>query len=244
MYSEFPASRDGAQINDPVALEKKAVLMINDRQVATLSISPQYEKEFAIGFCLGEGILREYGQIDEIVVSEKSIKISTREKISPIFEKFLGSDCMGGFRPKSKGRAQRVESDFKISMSEILSGLARLQKESVVWKKTGGVHAAGLIQGDDFFQAEDISRHVAVDKVMGMGIQKGIDFSQSLLVTSGRLPGDLVVKAARMGIPVIASRTAVISSGIEIAEAANITLIGFVRRKSMNIYTHLERVMD
>jgi FdhD protein len=90
--------------------------------------------------------------------------------------------------------------------------------------------------------AEDVGRHNAIDRVIGRAFQRGLDFSELMLVSSGRLTGDMVLKAAVAQIPFVASISAGISSGIELAEAAGITLIGFVRGARMNIYTHPDRL--
>jgi FdhD protein len=91
--------------------------------------------------------------------------------------------------------------------------------------------------------AEDIGRHNAVDKVIGTVALKNIGFSDKFLASSGRLTGDIVLKAARVGIPVLASLSAAVSSGVEAARLTGLTLIGFVRGTRMNVFTHPERVI-
>ena len=91
--------------------------------------------------------------------------------------------------------------------------------------------------------AEDIGRHNAVDKVIGVGVSSNLDFQEHFISSSGRLSGDLVLKAVRMHIPIVASMTSAIDSGIEAARRTGITLIGFVRGKRMNVYTKPERIV-
>ena len=113
------------------------------------------------------------------------------------------------------------------------------------FRKTGGVHVAALYSTDGKLVAlaEDVGRHNAVDKVIGAAAIKNIDFTKLFLALSGRLTGDIVLKAARTQIPIIASLSAAISSGIETAKLTKITLIGFVRGKRMNVYTYPERIV-
>ena len=113
------------------------------------------------------------------------------------------------------------------------------------FRKTGGVHVAALYttDGELVALAEDVGRHNAVDKVIGAGATKKMDFRNLFLALSGRLTGDIVLKAARMKIPVIASLAAAISSGLEAAQLTRVTLIGFVRGKRMNVYTYPERIV-
>jgi formate dehydrogenase accessory protein FdhD len=91
--------------------------------------------------------------------------------------------------------------------------------------------------------AEDVGRHNAVDKVIGMAALNKVDFETCFLALSGRMSGDIAFKAAKVGLPIIASLAAALSSGISSAEASNLTLVGFVRGKRMNIYTNPERII-
>jgi FdhD protein len=97
--------------------------------------------------------------------------------------------------------------------------------------------------GDPLFFGEDVGRHNAVDKVVGAGVLEGLDFGGCVLVSSGRLSGEIVLKAARVGVPVVVSVAGPLESGVRIAEAAGITLVGFVRGRRLNVYTHGERIV-
>jgi len=90
--------------------------------------------------------------------------------------------------------------------------------------------------------AEDVGRHNAVDKAIGIGALNETDFGECFLALSGRLTGDMALKAARVGLPIVASLAAAIDSGIAVAKDAGLTLIGFVRGKRMNIYNFPERI--
>ena len=92
--------------------------------------------------------------------------------------------------------------------------------------------------------AEDVGRHNAVDKVIGMTVLKGQSFGECFLALSGRMSGDVAFKAAKVGIPIVASIASALSSGVDFAEKANLTLVGFVRGKRMNIYTFPERILE
>jgi FdhD protein len=113
------------------------------------------------------------------------------------------------------------------------------------FRKTGGVHVAALYSagGELLSLSEDVGRHNAVDKVIGDGVTKNLNFENSFLALSGRLSGDIVLKSARMRIPMVASLAAAINSGVEVAQRTGITLIGFVRGKRMNVYTYPERII-
>ena len=138
-----------------------------------------------------------------------------------------------------------IETSMKISTSIIRQAIQNLNNKMVLYRQTGGTHGAALVdtKGIVMKLAEDVGRHSAVDRVIGKALLDNMSLSNLILVCSGRLTGDLVLKAAVARIPLVASISAGVSSGIELAEAAGITLIGFVRGARMNVYTHPSRLM-
>ena len=140
---------------------------------------------------------------------------------------------------------QKLPIDLKIKAEIVSVAVRRLNTLAETFRKTGGVHIAALYssKGELLTFAEDVGRHNAVDKVIGVYALKKGDFSQCFLASSGRLTGDIVLKAARMGIPVVASLSAAVDSGIEVAKRINLTLIGFVRGQRMNVFTFPERIV-
>jgi len=144
----------------------------------------------------------------------------------------------------------------RLDLSEVPIGLtveARIVLESVrqlntlaeTFRKTGGVHVAALysVNGELRTLAEDVGRHNAVDKVVGLSVLKGLNFEDCFLTSSGRLTGDIVLKSARMRIPIVASMTAATDSGVDAAQRTGLTLVGFARGKRMNVYTHPQRIV-
>ena len=119
-------------------------------------------------------------------------------------------------------------------------------KKMPVFNRTGGNHCAILFtpQGETVFSAEDLGRHNSVDKVIGGGLRKRIDFNHSWLAVSGRLPKDMVFKAVLAGIPLIASVSAVTFGGAVMGERSGITVVGFGREGRINCYSHPERIIQ
>jgi len=133
---------------------------------------------------------------------------------------------------------------FRVGAEVVSESVRRLNTLAETFRKTGGVHVAAVysVDGDLVTYAEDVGRHNAVDKVIGVCSLRALDFSQSLLASSGRLTGDIVLKAARMGIPIVASLAAAVDSGVEVAKRTHVTLVGFVRGQRMNVFTLPERI--
>ena len=128
---------------------------------------------------------------------------------------------------------------------EIISkAVLEMQKKTSLFKETGGCHGAAIFDqtGTLINVLEDIGRHNAIDKIIGYALSNKIEMSRIFLTTTGRLTGDSVLKAIRANIPILASLSAAIESGVRLAFGYGLTLIGFVRGKKMNIYTHPHRI--
>ena len=223
-------------------------------------------EDFAIGYCLGEGLIKDYSDIESIKVDGTNVLISTRLSHVPeedleqegIVQERKGncehacvcrlleyngvlSDNAGGIRSELK-TIEKNTSDLTIDARDIIEDMEYLKEHALIWSKTASVHVAQLVYQDKRIIREDVSRHVAVDKVIGAAAREGYDFSQCYITYSGRMPADMLIKVIRVGIPIIISNAAPAGSGIDVALAGNITMIGFVRGDRFTIYTAPERV--
>ena len=191
---------------------------------------------------MGEGLVDTLDNIKLIDVEENTIKVEIDLFDFDIRrEMVMSSDCFGGWRNRIEF-VKEVKSDYTVSKDKILDAFERLRKESTVWKETGGTHIAAIVTENTFIAIEDVSRHVAIDKVMGAAVLKGIDMSRSFIACSGRMPSDMVMKVARVGIPILTSKAAPTASGYTAGQKSGITLVGFVRGKRFNLYTHPKRI--
>lgn len=223
-------------------------------------------EDFTIGYCLGEGLIKDYSDIESIKIEGTNVLVSTKLSHLPeedleqegIVQERKGncehacvcrlleyngvlSDNAGGIRSELK-TIEKNTSDLTIDARDIIEDMEYLKEHALIWSKTASVHVSQLVYQDKRIIREDVSRHVAVDKVIGAAAREGYDFSQCYITYSGRMPADMLIKVIRVGIPIIISNAAPAGSGIDVALAGNITMIGFVRGDRFTIYTAPERV--
>jgi len=244
--SALRVSDEISEIDEKIVNDEQIKIIINSTVTRSFSISPNSLKEFTAGYLLGEGLITSVDNITHIEIDDNTINVNVDLVDFDIRKELVvGSDCFGGWRTKIE-YINEVESDYTISKEDIFEGFKKLKENAGVWQATGGTHIAGLINKDnnEFIAIEDVSRHVAVDKVIGASALKNIDFSQSFIVYSGRMPADVLIKIARVGIPILTSNAAPTSSGYEVAEKAGITMVGFARGERFNIYTHPQRIIS
>ena len=247
--------------------DEYAYLFIDCLPPRKFSVYPKNLDDFAIGYCLGEGLIKTNEDIEEIKVSKTNVLVKTRLNHTPeedfeqddIVQKRKGecehacvcrlleyqgvnSDNAGGIRSQLKTVTPN-NSTLKIDATQIIKDMENLKENAKIWQDTGSVHVAQLIYKNKSIIREDVSRHVAVDKVIGYGILHDYDLSNSYIIYSGRMPADMVIKIVRSGIPVLASNAAPAYSGCETAKKGNVTLVGFLRGQRFNVYNNKNRII-
>jgi FdhD protein len=235
------------ETEDLVATERQIIISVNDKKVLSLYCTPTMIKEFVVGFILNEGIIKGHFCADSITVQysegmDISVNIPTDGEVST--EGMVRTTgCVGGITFERK-EFKKVSDGFFVTSDTVRALYREFNQRSILFKATGCMHSAAICDGEKILvMAEDIGRHNAVDKVIGHCIIENLNFEDKMMLVSGRLSSEIVSKCARWGIPVLVSRTSPTSYAVEIAEKANITLIGFVRGNRLNIYTNRQRIL-
>jgi len=237
---------------DPVIREHALTITLNDRQFVTMLCTPPDLEALALGFLLSEGIIRSMEDVESFSLSDNNgeFKVYVKGDVALAEELFakraITSGCGRGsifYNVLDALDFREVSSDAKVSADSIIRLANEVQSMSALFKSTGGAHAAALCNRDSvLIFKEDIGRHNAVDKVFGECLMRGVETGGKILLTSGRISSEMLLKASRRGIAVLASRSAPTSLAAEFAEKAGVTLVGFVRGRRMNIYSHDHRI--
>jgi FdhD protein len=250
------------RLRDTVLIESPVDLIINSESLVNIICLPKDLEELAAGFLFSIGLINSMEDIKEIKINEienkifvnlyNQTKFSTKAlEINPV-SRVIDTTC-GISSPwrefikttlDQSHKSKLIEENIKINSTQISSSIKQIHREMTLYRETGGCHGAAIFdfKGNLLGIKEDIGRHNAIDKVIGELLIKEINFDRVFLTSSGRLTGDSVLKAIRARIPIVASVSAAIESGIRLAFAYGITLIGFVRGSRMNIYTYPERI--
>jgi FdhD protein len=227
-------------------------IFLNGEELVTLLCTPQDLKYLAVGFLATSGFIRKKEDIGEIFLDEERGIIKIEVKDSPELPKkftkrMITSGCGKGtlfYGLSDVFGCSIAQDDAKFKLEQIFNLMKKFQKSSPLFKKTGGVHSAALCkEGEIVKQNEDIGRHNAIDKILGECFLEGIPMDDKVVLTSGRISSEIVLKVAKCNIPVIVSRCAPTHLAVKLAEKLKITLIGFVRGGRMNIYTYPQRIV-
>jgi FdhD protein len=249
---------------DSLAVEEPLELRVNGQPLTVTMRTPGHDVELAHGFLLSEGAI---GSRDDVRMARycdsldehgrntyNVLDVSLADGVAPPVRRAFLTTAACGVCGKAALDEVRVRSrytpglDGAVVDASVLASLPdRLRDGQRVFSATGGLHAAGLFSagGELLWVREDVGRHNAVDKVLGAALlADALPAAGTILMVSGRASFELTQKAAMAGVPVLAAVSAPSSLAVELADDAGITLVGFLRGDSMNVYTRADRLVD
>jgi FdhD protein len=243
--TRVPGGEDG----DVVAVEEPLEVRIGGVPVAVTMRTPGHDEELALGFCLSEGLSPLGARVPDDLAANTIDVDAPGADVGGLQRNFYTSSSCGvcgkGALQAVAVEAPRVESELKVRASLVSALPERLRTGQAAFEATGGLHATGLFsaEGELLCIREDVGRHNALDKVIGRAFLDGrLPLSDAILCVSGRLSFELVQKAAVAGCPLLVAVGAPSSLAIELAADRGITLCGFVRGGSLNVYTEPWRI--
>ena len=226
-----------------VAVEQPYRVALNDREIGSSMVLATGLEEFGAGFLFGQGYIDHPGQVREVLVCPEGrieVHADVEEDFAPK-EVIITSGCGGTgkiSREMLEGRIVPLQ-EYSLGFAEAGEFIRQVLLASDLGQKTHCVHGCGLwAEGRMQVFFEDIGRHNAVDKLIGKAFLAGMAMDDKILLSSGRISGEIMTKVVRNRIPVLGSRTAPTCMSITTAADHGVTLIAFARGGRMNIYTH------
>ena len=239
-FSDEGWSRTSVHLPSEMAL----AIYVNRQELVTILCTPTKLNCLVLGFLYTEGIISGTGDVASMRVCEEE-SLAEVMLSNPNYElpkkRTITTGCGGGATFKAQG--QKVDSDLVAAPNEVLSLIKQLQKQMVLYQSCGGVHASALADTKNLLVvAEDIGRHNTLDKIQGECLLSGLSTRDRLLLSTGRISSEMLIKAAKMQVPVVVSRHSPTGSAVSLARDMGIALVGQARASRLSVYSHAERL--
>jgi FdhD protein len=242
-----------SEVEDLVVKEAPLTIVLDNQELVTMLCSPIDLKHLAIGFLFSEGFLKSKEEIKKVVVDDRKgiAWVETKEgkgvDAGVLSKRLITSGCGRGASFYSLADAQvgmKIESRFQMLASDVTALVGEFQHGSELHRTTHGVHSAALCDAEKIVMfADDIGRHNAIDKVIGRCILTDLPAENHGLIFSGRISSEMLLKAARGGIPVVISVASPTNVAVRMANDIGMTVVGMVRGKRLNIYSGAWRIV-
>lgn len=236
-----------------VIAEVPITVFFNGEELVTLLCSPIDVEALAVGFLRSEGLIKNREDLLSVDYDEKKgllyVEVGRDREWDILLQRkrTLTSGCGKGttlYRASDLLQIEKISSTITLKPQWVFSFLKELNKRSDLYRRTRGMHSSALSQREEIiFFAEDIGRHNAVDKLIGKVVLHPHPLEVDSLISSGRISSEILLKAARAGIPVVISRAAPTSLSVELAIHLGITIIAFVQSQSFKVFSHPERIL-
>ncbi|WP_246939441.1 formate dehydrogenase accessory sulfurtransferase FdhD [Bacillus pinisoli] len=238
---------------DDIVLEFPLTVFVNDMEFATMVCTPTHFDEMVIGFLASEGVIRFRDDIKSLNIDEDKgyayvelhADITTSQEYYS--KRFIGS-CCGKSRQfyfhNDAKTAKTSTSTTTLTPEQCIKLMNEMQHSSIVFQQTGGVHNAALCTPNEMMISRtDIGRHNALDKLYGYSLLNRVPVRDKVIVFSGRISSEVLLKAAKIGVGIVLSKSAPTDLAIKLANDLNITAVGFIRGTSFNVYSHAHRIV-
>ena len=216
--------------------EQPLTIYVNGERFLTLLCTAMQVEALVVGYLWMEKVIAGLDEVAQLAVSvvDGRADVMLTHPVTLPTERILTSGCGGGVTFRIDHRLfPRLTSSLRVRPARMKD----LFDAAVHYKESRGIHGAALSEGDRLLVvAEDVGRHNAVDKVKGEALFRALPTEDRILLSTGRVSSEMLLKAARMGVPIVASRTSPTEMAVALAEQLNITVCGYVRGESLNLY--------
>ena len=228
------------EVKGDVVREQPLTVYVNGERFLTLLCSPFQLEPLVLGYLWMEKVIAALDDVAGLQISEVDGRadVTLRHPVTLPTERILTSGCGGGITFRIDPRLfPRVRSTLKVKPEALAARLHDLLRDARHYHASRGIHGAALADADRVLLiAEDVGRHNAVDKLKGLALLRGMPTDDRILLSTGRVSSEMLLKAARMGVPLIASRTSPTEMAVALAEQLGITVAGYVRGDGLNLY--------
>src|SRR5574341_926980 len=228
------------EVAGEVVREQPLTIRVNGERFITLLCSPMKVDALVMGYLWMEHVIAGLDDVQRLEVSvvDGRADVTLGGPVTLPTERILTSGCGGGITFRIDHRLfRRLSSSLRVAPEALAARMKDLFAAAVHYKESRGIHGAALADSERLLVvAEDVGRHNAVDKVKGEALLCAIPTEDRILLSTGRVSSEMLLKAARMGVPLIASRTSPTEMAVALAEQLNITVCGYVRGDSLNLY--------
>lgn len=240
-----------AQTDDSIVKEFPLAIFLNGTEIISLMCLPQDMQELAIGFLYSEGLIDDNTVIESIEesIADGHVHV-TADYLPPPrtgTKRIITSGCGKGsiFQQSLEDiKFIEIKTETSLKPETIIDLINEMQSQATIFRQTGGVHSCALAAPDGsishFF--EDIGRHNAIDKIFGACFMEKRQLDSSIILTSGRISSEIVIKVAKRRVPFIVSRAAPTDFALDLAGELGICVVGFLRGQRFSIYTKSERI--
>ncbi|MED4652767.1 formate dehydrogenase accessory sulfurtransferase FdhD [Bacillus pseudomycoides] len=239
---------------DEVVTESPVTIKLNGEEYVTVVCTPNYIEDMIIGFLISEGIIASYENIDELwIQKDKGVAHVKTSQINPLYQTLYNkryvTSCCGksrqGFVFVNDAAKAKTLHDIHVTITpeECFHLMSTLQQSSTTFRQTGGVHNTALCDRNTVLISRmDIGRHNALDKIYGHCLRNNISVKGKIIAFSGRISSEILLKVSKIGCEIVLSKSAPTKLALQLAHDLGITVVGFIRNDSCNIYTHPKRV--
>jgi FdhD protein len=228
------------EVKGEVVREQPLTVYVNGERFLTLLCTPVKLDALVLGYLWMEKVIGGLDEVTALAISEVDgrAEVAVAHPVTLPTERILTSGCGGGITFRIDPRLfSRIDSPLRVGPAALAARMKDLFAEAVQYRASRGIHGAALADRERLLVvAEDVGRHNAVDKVKGEALQRGIPTADRILLSTGRISSEMLLKAARMGVPVVVSRTSPTEMAVGLAEQLGITVVGYVRPDSLNLY--------
>ena len=233
--------------------EVPLTIVLNGREVVTLLCTARHPEYLAVGFLKSDAFLSSPDQVTDLTVRDEENRIVAEVETchdpwkNRIMERSITSGCGKGTnfgRNVATISKRRLAGDIRVTPEQVLALAKQLHERSTLYKMTRGCHNSALCTPDEMLLfREDIGRHNAIDMICGQCFLDDVSVDDKMIVSTGRVASEILLKVVRIGIPVLCSTAVATSFSVDLARKTGITLIGNIKEDSFWVYNDAGRIV-